>query len=283
MVEDATKYCGDFYSKFLPSINDNINLIKDNITNNLENLMKESAIESIIGNMFMEADEEKKESDDAPKEYQSMDKAAKADGKKEEENPADSGNDSSSSDSSQQSGGDTSQTSGTTASDASSSSSSDTSSSTPSSTSSSSDTSKSSTPVEDAKTVSDTAKKVEMLQRMVQQFCNGILTAAFDRYKDYMNLLKGLAGEGTEQINSSTDKAEETPQEEPSSEGNGDTGNEGNAPETNNNTEENQEASGGNETEAQPEETSQEQQPAEQDNAGAAEDSDSVDETGLYS
>ena len=284
MVEDAAKYCGDFYSKFLPTINDNINLIKDNITNNLENLMKESAIESLIGNMFTEADEEKKEGDDAPKEYQSMDKAAKADDKKKEEEKPSDANNTSSTDNSQQSGGNTS---GTTAADATSSSSSDTSGSSSTPAPSSSDTSKSSTPVEDAKTVSDTAKKVEMLQRMVQQYCNGILTAAFDRYKDYMNLLKGLAGEGTEQINSSTDK----PQEEPSSEENnnnasGDTGNSGNETETNNN-EENQEGSTENNTETNPEESSQdqsqEQQPAEQSNAGTTDDSASVDETGLYS
>ena len=60
-------------------------------------------------------------------------------------------------------------------------------------------------------TVSNMANKVEMIQKMTQQYCNAVLTASFDRYKDYMSLLKSIITDTSQEDNEQTQEPVNNP------------------------------------------------------------------------
>ena len=307
-VEAAIEYCEDFYSKFLPGVEDSIVLVKDNFANNIEGLLTEAGVERMLGNLFMEADDDNNTNDNnsdgnSQGSYKPMDSGSSSSSGKTDADTNTNSQSDSSSDSSSSSSTDNSNTSSTQSTDSSSnqtstdssSSSTDSSSSTSSdnaSSSSSSSDAGSGTDSEKAKTIAETAKKVEMLQRMIQKFCNGVLTAAFDRYKDYMNLLREAAGEATTAPTSSTDKEDEDNSGE-NNEGSGEnneTDNGGEAPTDNNdasntdtssdNSSENNgtDNNAGNENNGENTENNEEQKPEEGNDADVA----AVDQTGLF-
>ena len=285
MVEDAIKFCEDFYEKFIPSIKESITLIKDNIANNTETLLTESHVDYLIGSMFVEADDDANASPTAG-DYQSMDstKSSSNDNSGDSASSSDSSTNTQQSDASSSASTDNSANtdSGSTTTDTSDASSSSDSSSASTDNSSSGSSDSSSNASDKAKKLSEIAKKIEMIQKMAQKYCNGILTASFDRYKDYMNLLKGLAGESTNAPKSSTDAEAAANDNNGADTSSDNADNGGETPQENQQTDQNQD-----QTQAQPEQPQEapqaDQGSSDENNSGGNDDVANVDDTGLFS
>lgn len=165
MVEDAVNYCEPFYQSFLPQIRTNIERIKTNMETAIGNLVQESVIDSVFDSLFVEAP---------------------GDANQGGQTGTNTGG---------QTGGNTG-TTGTTPQQ-------------PQNNPSQNNQPAQNQPqnnnqnqqTQNVNTVSNMANKGEMIQKMVQQYCNAILTASFDRYKDYMQLLKSIIKDEEEQPN----------------------------------------------------------------------------------
>ena len=166
MVEDAVNYCEPFYQSFLPQIRTNIERIKTNMETAMGNLVKESVIDSVFDSLFMEA-------------------------------PGDT-NQGGQTQTGTNTGGQTGGNTGTTPQQPQNN---PPQNNKPTQTQNQPQNNNQSQQTQNVNTVSNMANKGEMIQKMVQQYCNAILTASFDRYKDYMQLLKSIIKDEEEQPN----------------------------------------------------------------------------------
>ena len=166
MVEDAVNYCEPFYQSFLPQIRTNIERIKTNMETAIGNLVQESAIDSVFDSLFVEA-------------------------------PGDA-NQGGQTQTGTNTGGQTGGNTGTTPQQPQNN---PPQNNQPTQTQNQPQNNNQSQQTQNVNTVSNMANKGEMIQKMVQQYCNAILTASFDRYKDYMQLLKSIIKDEEEQPN----------------------------------------------------------------------------------
>lgn len=166
MVEDAVNYCEPFYQSFLPQIRTNIERIKTNMETAMGNLVQESVIDSVFDSLFMEA-------------------------------PGDA-NQGGQTQTGTNTGGQTRGNTGTTPQQPQNN---PPQNNKPTQTQNQPQNNNQSQQTQNVNTVSNMANKGEMIQKMVQQYCNAILTASFDRYKDYMQLLKSIIKDEEEQPN----------------------------------------------------------------------------------
>lgn len=166
MVEDAVNYCEPFYQSFLPQIRTNIERIKTNMETAIGNLVQESVIDSVFDSLFVEA-------------------------------PGDA-NQGGQTQTGTNTGGQTGGNSGTTPQQPQNN---PPQNNQPTQTQNQPQNNNQSQQTQNVNTVSNMANKGEMIQKMVQQYCNAILTASFDRYKDYMQLLKSIIKDEEEQPN----------------------------------------------------------------------------------
>lgn len=166
MVEDAVNYCEPFYQSFLPQIRTNIERIKTNMETAMGNLVKESVIDSVFDSLFVEA-------------------------------PGDT-NQGGQTQTGTNTGGQTGGNTGTTPQQPQNN---PPQNNKPTQTQNQPQNNNQSQQTQNVNTVSNMANKGEMIQKMVQQYCNAILTASFDRYKDYMQLLKSIIKDEEEQPN----------------------------------------------------------------------------------
>ena len=164
MVEDAVNYCEPFYQSFLPQIRTNIERIKTNMETAIGNLVQESVIDSVFDSLFVEAP---------------------GDANQGEQSGTNTGG---------QTGGNT----GTTPQQPQNN---PPQNKQPSQTQNQPQNNNQNQQTQNVNTVSNMANKGEMIQKMVQQYCNAILTTSFDRYKDYMQLLKSIIKDEEEQPN----------------------------------------------------------------------------------
>ena len=166
MVEDAVNYCEPFYQSFLPQIRTNIERIKTNMETAIGNLVQESVIDSVFDSLFVEA-------------------------------PGDA-NQGGQTQTGTNTGGQTGGNTGTTPQQPQNN---PPQNNQPTQTQNQPQNNNQSQQTQNVNTVSNMANKGEMIQKMVQQYCNAILTASFDRYKDYMQLLKSIIKDEEEQPN----------------------------------------------------------------------------------
>lgn len=166
MVGDAVNYCEPFYQSFLPQIRTNIERIKTNMETAIGNLVQESAIDSVFDSLFVEA-------------------------------PGDA-NQGGQTQTGTNTGGQTGGNTGTTPQQPQNN---PPQNNQPTQTQNQPQNNNQSQQTQNVNTVSNMANKGEMIQKMVQQYCNAILTASFDRYKDYMQLLKSIIKDEEEQPN----------------------------------------------------------------------------------
>ena len=166
MVEDAVNYCEPFYQSFLPQIRTNIERIKTNMETAMGNLVQESVIDSVFDSLFVEA-------------------------------PGDA-NQGGQTQTGTNTGGQTGGNTGTTPQQPQNN---PPQNNKPTQTQNQPQNNNQSQQTQNVNTVSNMANKGEMIQKMVQQYCNAILTASFDRYKDYMQLLKSIIKDEEEQPN----------------------------------------------------------------------------------
>ena len=166
MVEDAVNYCEPFYQSFLPQIRTNIERIKTNMETAIGNLVQESVIDSVFDSLFVEA-------------------------------PGDA-NQGGQTQTGTNTGGQTGGNTGTTPQQPQNN---PPQNKQPTQTQNQPQNNNQSQQTQNVNTVSNMANKGEMIQKMVQQYCNAILTASFDRYKDYMQLLKSIIKDEEEQPN----------------------------------------------------------------------------------
>ena len=166
MVEDAVNYCEPFYQSFLPQIRTNIERIKTNMETAMGNLVQESVIDSVFDSLFVEA-------------------------------PGDT-NQGGQTQTGTNTGGQTGGNTGTTPQQPQNN---PPQNNKPTQTQNQPQNNNQSQQTQNVNTVSNMANKGEMIQKMVQQYCNAILTASFDRYKDYMQLLKSIIKDEEEQPN----------------------------------------------------------------------------------
>lgn len=161
IVEDAVNYCEPFYQSFLPQIRQSMERIKNNIENVVGSLVNESAIDEYFDSLFTEAETN------------------------QNANQTGNTNTTTSQNKSQQNQNNTAQTTTQTQQQ--------TQQNTQQQNNQQQNTNQNqSSTQQNTNTVGNMANKAEMIQKMVQQYCNGILTASFDRYKDYMALLKSI-------------------------------------------------------------------------------------------
>ena len=166
MVEDAVNYCEPFYQSFLPQIRTNIERIKTNMETAIGNLVQESVIDSVFDSLFVEA-------------------------------PGDA-NQGGQTQTGTNTGGQTGGNTGTTPQQPQNN---PPQNNKPTQTQNQPQNNNQNQQTQNVNTVSNMANKGEMIQKMVQQYCNAILTASFDRYKDYMQLLKSIIKDEEEQPN----------------------------------------------------------------------------------
>ena len=179
MVEDAVNYCEPFYQSFLPQIRTNIERIKTNMETAIGNLVQESVIDSVFDSLFVEA-------------------------------PGDA-NQGGQTQTGTNTGGQTGGNTGTTPQQPQNN---PPQNNQPTQTQNQPQNNNQSQQTQNVNTVSNMANKGEMIQKMVQQYCNAILTASFDRYKDYMQLLKSIIKDEEEQPNNNqtAEQNNKTPQ-----------------------------------------------------------------------
>lgn len=166
MVEDAVNYCEPFYQSFLPQIRTNIERIKTNMETAMGNLVKESVIDSVFDSLFMEAPGDANQGGQTQTETNTGGQTGGNTGttpQQPQNNPPQNNK--------------------------------------PTQTQNQPQNNNQSQQTQNVNTVSNMANKGEMIQKMVQQYCNAILTASFDRYKDYMQLLKSIIKDEEEQPN----------------------------------------------------------------------------------
>lgn len=182
MVEDAVNYCEPFYQSFLPQIRTNIERIKTNMETAIGNLVQESVIDSVFDSLFVEA-------------------------------PGDA-NQGGQTQTGTNAGGQTGGNTGTTGTTPQQPQNNPPQNNQPTQTQNQPQNNNQSQQTQNVNTVSNMANKGEMIQKMVQQYCNAILTASFDRYKDYMQLLKSIIKDEEEQPNNNqtAEQNNKTPQ-----------------------------------------------------------------------
>ena len=180
IVEDAVNYCEPFYQSFLPQIRTSIEKIKSNMDDVIGNLVQESVVDTVFESLFMEA-------------------------------PGDTNQGATGG--MNNTGGTNTGTTGTQ----------------PAQPQQNNNPPQNTQPAQNTQaqnqnqgqqgkqpnvnTVSNMANKGEMIQKMVQQYCNAVLTASFDRYKDYMQLLKSIVKDDTEQPENQPQQNNNPPQQ----------------------------------------------------------------------
>lgn len=160
MVTNAVNYCEPFYSKFLPQLQKNIEQIKNNLTQSLTSLVKESTIDDFIGNLFTEAPAQQPQqttnaqtaqpTQNAQQNQQTTTQTTNTQQNQQQNNQNNN---------QQQQNAQQQQKPNTT---------------------------------QNANTVTNMSNQGSQIQRLVQQYCNAVMTATFDRYKDYMILLHSI-------------------------------------------------------------------------------------------
>ena len=164
MVEDAVNYCEPFYQSFLPQIRTNIERIKTNMETAMGNLVQESVIDSVFDSLFMEAPGDTNQGGQTGTNTGGQTGGNTGTTPQQPQNNPPQNNQPTQTQNQPQNNNQSQQT-------------------------------------QNVNTVSNMANKGEMIQKMVQQYCNAILTASFDRYKDYMQLLKSIIKDEEEQPN----------------------------------------------------------------------------------
>ena len=160
MVTNAVNYCEPFYSKFLPQLQKNIEQIKNNLTQSLTSLVKESTIDDFIGNLFTEAPAQQPQqttnaqtaqpTQNAQQNQQTTTQTTNTQQNQQQNNQNNN---------QQQQNAQQQQKPNTT---------------------------------QNANTVTNMSNQGSQIQRLVQQYCNAVMTATFDRYKDYMILVHSI-------------------------------------------------------------------------------------------
>ena len=164
MVEDAVNYCEPFYQSFLPQIRTNIERIKTNMETAIGNLVQESVIDSVFDSLFVEAPGDANQGGQTGTNTGGQTGGNTGTTPQQPQNNPPQNNQPTQTQNQPQNNNQNQQT-------------------------------------QNVNTVSNMANKGEMIQKMVQQYCNAILTASFDRYKDYMQLLKSIIKDEEEQPN----------------------------------------------------------------------------------
>lgn len=164
MVEDAVNYCEPFYQSFLPQIRTNIERIKTNMETAIGNLVQESVIDSVFDSLFVEAPGDANQGGQTQTGTNTGGQTGGNTGTTPQQPQNNPPQNNQPAQNQPQNNNQSQQT-------------------------------------QNVNTVSNMANKGEMIQKMVQQYCNAILTASFDRYKDYMQLLKSIIKDEEEQPN----------------------------------------------------------------------------------
>lgn len=160
MVTNAVNYCEPFYSKFLPQLQKNIEQIKNNLTQSLTSLVKESTIDDFIGNLFTEAPaQQPQQTTNAQTAQPTQNAQQNQQTTTQNTNTQQNQQQNNQNNNQQQQNAQQQQKPNTT---------------------------------QNANTVTNMSNQGSQIQRLVQQYCNAVMTATFDRYKDYMILLHSI-------------------------------------------------------------------------------------------
>lgn len=160
MVTNAVNYCEPFYSKFLPQLQKNIEQIKNNLTQSLTSLVKESTIDDFIGNLFTEAPaQQPQQTTNAQTAQPTQNAQQNQQTTTQNTNTQQNQQQNNQNNNQQQQNAQQQQKPNTT---------------------------------QNANTVTNMSNQGSQIQKLVQQYCNAVMTATFDRYKDYMILLHSI-------------------------------------------------------------------------------------------
>ena len=178
-VENAVNFCEPFYESFLPQLRSDIEKIKNNLDNVSESLVKESSIDVLLGTLFTEAPEDGNQGTNNAGQNTTGGNNQGGNGGTQQNQPAQQNTQTQATQTNQ--------------------------------TSTQNNQSQQNTTQNAVNTVSNMANKVEMIQKMTQQYCNAVLTASFDRYKDYMSLLKSIIADTSQEDNEQTQEPVNNP------------------------------------------------------------------------
>ena len=166
MVTNAVNFCEPFYTKFLPQLQKNIEQVKNNLTQVLTSLVKENTIDDFIGNLFVEAPAQQPQQTTNAQTAQPTQNAQQTQQTTTQTNNNQQQNNQNNNQQQQNNQNNNNQQQNT-------------------------QQQKQNT-TQNANTVTNMSNQGSQIQRLVQQYCNAVMTATFDRYKDYMILLHSI-------------------------------------------------------------------------------------------